>query len=227
MPIGSGRGQSSLDYNVDLVMCIDATASMSPIIEEVKKNAKQFYKKFAEEMDRAEKSVQQFRIKVIVFRDYGCDSEPMVESKFFELDQEQEAFNEFVQNIEAIGGGDEPENSLEALALAMKSDWTEEGAVQRHIIMLYTDASALELGERKGSPLYPTDIPKSIGELREWWEGQYMNRRAQRLLLFAPDSNPWPSCSDWANTFHIASKAGAGCDDTDIDTCINLLVKSI
>ena len=153
MPIGtraaSGQG---LDYNVDIVMCIDATGSMHAIIDEVKSNALSFYQKFVDEMEAQDppKSVQQLRIKVIAFRDYGVDSEPMVESKFFVLGDggEDAQFHDFVNNIEASGGGDEPENSLEALALAMKSDWVTTGAVRRHVIMLYTDASALPLGER-------------------------------------------------------------------------------
>ena len=42
MPV-VGRASSvagSLKYHVDLVMCIDATGSMSPVINEVKANAK-------------------------------------------------------------------------------------------------------------------------------------------------------------------------------------------
>ena len=70
---------------------------------------------------------------MIAFRDYGVDSEPMLESKFFTLDGESGAFHEFVEGIEATGGGDEPESSLEALALAMKSDWVRTGSVRRHV----------------------------------------------------------------------------------------------
>ena len=42
MPIIS----QGLDYNVDIVMCIDATGSMGPIINDVKANALSFYQKF-------------------------------------------------------------------------------------------------------------------------------------------------------------------------------------
>ena len=66
MPIGKGAGQG-LDYSVDIVMCIDATGSMSSIIDEVKANALSFYQKFVDEMEAQDppKSVQQLRIKVI------------------------------------------------------------------------------------------------------------------------------------------------------------------
>ena len=229
MPIIKTGGGQGLDYSVDIVMCIDATGSMSAIIDEVKSNALSFYQKFVEEMEAQDppKSVHQLRIKVIAFRDYGVDAEPMVESKFFVLDDESAEFHDFMNGIRASGGGDEPESSLEALALAMKSDWVRTGAVRRHVIIMYTDARALPLGARAGQKNYPADMPADLAELRDWWEGQEMEKRAKRLLVFAPDAEPWSGMMDWTNTFHTASKAGAGCDDVDINTCIQLLVKSI
>ena len=227
MPIGKGVIGQGMDYNVDIVMCIDATGSMASIIDDVKRNALSFYQKFVDEMEAKAKSVQQLRIKVIAFRDYSVDSEPMVESKFFVLDDESAEFHDFVNAIEASGGGDEPESSLEALALAMKSDWVRTGSVRRHVIIMYTDASALKLGEKSGEAGYPSGMPSDLAELREWWEGQRMEKRAKRLLVFAPDMEPWSDMVDWSNAFHTASKAGAGCDDTDIQTCIHMLVNSI
>ena len=227
MPIGKGAIGQGMDYNVDIVMCIDATGSMASIIEDVKRSALSFYQKFVDEMEAKSKSVQQLRIKVIAFRDYGVDSEAMVESKFFVLDEESREFHDFVNAIEASGGGDEPESSLEALALAMNSDWVRTGSVRRHVIIMYTDASALKLGEKSGEAGYPSGMPSDLAELREWWEGQKMEKRAKRLLVFAPDMEPWSDMVDWSNTFHTASKAGAGCDDTDIQTCIHMLVNSI
>ena len=227
MPIGKGAIGQGMDYNVDIVMCIDATGSMASIINDVKRNALSLYQKFVDEMEAKGKSVQQLRIKVIAFRDYSVDSEAMVESKFFVLDEESREFHDFVNAIEASGGGDDPESSLEALALAMKSDWVQTGSIRRHVIIMYTDAPALKLGEKSGEAGYPSGMPSDLAELREWWEGQRMEKRAKRLLVFAPDTEPWSDMVDWSNAFHTASKAGAGCDDTDIQTCIHMLVNSI
>ncbi len=227
MPIGTAGVGQGLDYNVDIVMCIDATGSMSSIIEEVKNNALTFYQKFVDQMESKDKTVQQLRIKVIAFRDIAVDSESMIESDFFVLDEQNAEFQAFVNSIEASGGGDIPENSLEALALAMNSDWVTTGAVRRHVIIMYTDAPALALGLHKDKPGYPADMPADFAELREMWDGQSMEKRAKRLLIFAPDMEPWSDMVDWSNTFHTASKAGSGCDDTDIQTCIHMLVNSI
>lgn len=229
MPIGTTPTGQGIDYNVDIVMCIDGTGSMIPFIEEVKRNALSFYGKFVEEMEKQipRKSVEQLRIKVIVFRDFKSDSEPLLESRFFKLDDEKEEFSDFVNSIVADGGGDTSENALEALALAMKSDWVRTGTKRRHVIMLYTDAPALAFEDRASEPGYPSDMPKNLAELREWWEGQEMELNSKRMLLFAPEANPWVDMIDWSNTFTTTSKAGAGLDDTDINTCIHMLVNSI
>ncbi len=216
------------DYNVDIVMCIDATGSMRPILTEVKNNALTFYDNFVREMERVQKSIDSLRIKVIAFRDYMSDDVPMLESKFFKLDEEKEEFYNFVNDIRAKGGGgDGPENALEAIALAMESDWIRTGSKRRHVIVVWTDAAALDLGVRSDSPKYPADMPEDFAELHEMWEGQEMDRKAKRMIIFAPDKKPWPDMLDWTNTFHQPSQAGKGCEDTDIDTCIHLLVNSI
>ena len=226
MPIIVNQG---MDYNVDMVMCIDATGSMDKIIDNVKENALTLYQRFVEEMGKKSKSVAQLRIKIIAFRDFAVDSEPLVESDFFVLNEDggAEALYAFMDTIVAAGGGDYPENSLEALAVAFKSDWVRTGSIRRHVVMMFTDAAAIPLGEKAGCPGYPEGMPADIAELRDWWEGQEMEPRAKRLLLFAPDMDPWSNMIDWTNTFHHASAAGEGMKDTDMEICINLLVNSI
>ena len=232
MPV-VGRASSvagSLKYHVDLVMCIDATGSMSPVINEVKANAKTFYQKFVEKMEIEGKNVQQLRVKVITFRDYGVDTNAMVESPFFILGDDQgnqtDEFVAHVDAIEAIGGGDLPENSLEALALAFQSDWVTTGNIRRHVTMMFTDATATELGTMT-CPTYPSGMPASFAELRDMWDSQDMEMRAKRLLIYAPDCEPWVDMVDWVNTFHAASPAGTGLPEVEMDTCIHMLVKSI
>ena len=118
------------------------------------------------------------------------------------------AFTEYVLGLKADGGGDEPENALEAIALAMKSDWvhaisTNEKA--RNIIVVFTDASAhpLEKSAKVISEYYPTDMLKSYSQLVDAWQGSgslgydriekyRMNPRAKRMIVYAPyDMYPW------------------------------------
>ena len=225
----AGQG---MDYNVDIVMCIDATGSMGPIINTVKANALSFYKKFVEAMEIADKTVDVLRIKVIAFRDIGADANALQESRFFTLPDDDAEFNAFVSGIEAKGGGDIPESALEAIALALKSDWTTGGFKRRHVILLFTDAPALELGTRAGCPGYPAGMPKDLAELGSWWEGTSQELSgtyqptAGRLVCFAPNAYPWTDIQTWNRYWPAFSAAGDGLADVDIDAAIQLLVGS-
>jgi hypothetical protein len=111
-------------YAVDIVMCIDATGSMGSMIKKVKDSALKFYDDLSNVMAEKDKAIDTLRVRVIVFRDYYADgNKSMMTSSFFTLPQDAKAFESFVKPFSAEGGGDEPENGLEALALAIKSEW--------------------------------------------------------------------------------------------------------
>ena len=226
------NGQGMGEYCVDIVMCIDGTGRMAPIIGEVKKNAMSFYQRFIDSMEENDKEISELRIKVIVFRDYGCDPEPMTESEFFVLPEQNAEFESFVMGIEACGGGDGPENALEAIALALKSNWTTLGAKRRHAILVFSDAPALALGDRATCANYPEDMPKSLAELGAWWEGTDQSlastyqRKAGRLVAFVPNAEPWTELQAWNRYWPAFSPAGTGLPDVDIQSAIDLMVGS-
>ena len=226
-------GQNQMgEYYVDIVMCIDATGSMAPIIGEVKDNAISFYQRFIDAMEENDKDVAQLRIKVISFRDYGCDDEPMAVSDFFTLPDQNDEFRAFVNGIEAKGGGDGPENALEAIALALKSDWTTGGSRRRHAVLVFSDAPALALGERAGSASYPEGMPADIAQLGSWWEGtdqtltSTYQAKAGRLVAFVPNAEPWTELQAWNRYWPAFSPAGTGLPDVDIQSAIDLMVGS-
>ncbi len=222
----AGQG---IQYSVDIVLCIDSTGSMQPIIDKVKAGAIRFYDDLKRIMDKKGKAVDNLRTKVIAFRDYYCDGDKaMKESPFFDLPKEQDGFESFVKEIYADGGGDEPENGLEALALAMKSDWTKSGDKRRHLIVIWTDASCHPLEKEPKSGTYPHDFPKNVNELTDMWEGQKMDISAKRLVMFAPDSYYWTDIAlYWKNTLHFPSKAGEGLSDVDYNTILETIVNSV
>ena len=220
-------------YCIDIAMLIDATGSMKPIIDEVKNNAMSFCTKFHQAMESSGKNVDELRIKVIPFRDYAYDgAEAMDDSDFFSLPEQNDAFREYVSSITAKGGGDIPESALEAMALAMRSDWTTKGAKRRHVILVFTDASAVPLKEssRMESAYYPSDMPADLAQLGDMWSGYGQEMRGMpegnsaRLVLFAPNENPWCDMQVWNNVWPAFSKASQGLEEIDMNMVIQFLV---
>ena len=220
-----------LKYVVDLVYCIDATGSMGGLIEKVKESAVRFHDDLKAKLDEKQKNIDTLRIRVVSFRDYYCDgTRAMSESPFFTLPDESEQFKKFVSGIHADGGGDEPESGLEALALAIKSDWNKTGDKRRQVIVLFTDASAHPLEAHAGSKPsnYPADMPADFNAMTDLWEGQTMSRPARRLIMFAPDAAPWADiATHWEQTLQYASKAGEGLADQDYSTILDAIANSV
>lgn len=235
---------------------IDATGSMATesLIDKVKDNARNFYSKVEEALKEQNKTIGVFRAKIIAFRDYYCDgNEAMMESEFFTLPEQSAEFEKYLEGIEATGGGDAPESSLEALALAMKSDFTprEQGqGCPRHIISLFTDSSAhpfqndfneYSSNEDKSNnassknPIYPKDMLKSLEELKNAWYGKNENgyamveKDAKRLLLFTPKSEcyPWNDFeASLPNCALCPVQENGGFDDLDMQVVLSLIAQS-
>jgi len=223
-------------YTADIVMCIDSTGSMKPCLDNVKAQALSFYTDFINAMEESGRKVDKLRIKVIDFRDYGDTNAPaMTESRFFcfgDGEDDSAAFSEHINSIQPLYGGDIPENALEAIALALKSDWTKEGVKRRHVIAVFTDAGALPLQTRAGTSGYPEGMPKDLAELSEWWEGAGQEFSgnyepdAGRLVIFAPDAEPWTEFQTWSRTWYTATNPGSGMNEIDMSMIMEMLVKS-
>ena len=82
-----------MTYNVDLVFCIDATGSMSGVIEMVKQNAINFYYDVSKAMETKGKNINSMRIRIVAFRDYKADGEDaMLTTDFFTLPVDADLF---------------------------------------------------------------------------------------------------------------------------------------
>lgn len=231
-----------MDYKVDIVMCIDTTGSMQDCIDTVKSRALQFWPDLQDALKAASKNVSDVRVKVIGFRDFEADgSSSLEESRYFNLSDQgssdPEEYKQFVSNLVADGGGDEPENSLEALSLAIQSDWVQTGDKRRHVIVMFTDASAHKLEDaNRSNPYYPENMPASLEELTDIWltpaSGQTskikLKQPAKRLIVFAPQMYPWPEIYEsWNQVVYNPSKAGEGLDDVSYEDIINAIVGSV
>ena len=198
-----------LTYHVDMVFCIDATGSMRHVLDFVKQNAMNLYKDVTGTMEKKHKVISQLRIRVIAFRDYIADGdEAMMASDFFVLPQQAQQFSDCMSGITAKGGGDIPEDGMEALGYAIRSDWTRDGVKKRHIIVVWSDAPTHTLGHGKIAPWYPAGMAENFEELSLWWEdeqlGGAMDENAKRLLIFAPDAPEWNRISSqWSQVVHV------------------------
>ena len=233
-----------MDYKVDIVMCIDITGSMQDCIDTVKNRALQFWPDLKEALAAASKNVSDVRVKVIGFRDFEADGDGALEiSRYFNLSDQgssdPEDYKAFVNGLVAAGGGDEPENSLEALALAIQSDWVQTGDKRRHVIVMFTDASAHKLEDaNRSNPNYPENMPESFEDLTDVWmtpsSGQQggtktkLKQPAKRLIVFGPEVYPWPELYEsWDQVVYNPSKAGTGLDDVSYEDIINAIVGSV
>ncbi len=228
-------------FKIDIVFCIDVTEGMDPLVHSFQSRLPLLVAQLEARLSEKHKVADQIRIRIVAFGDCNVDTNPLNASPFYTvLPAEQTAdLNSFVSALSANGGGDEPESGLEALAVAMASDWTQEGDRQRHIIVMFTDASAHRLEDRVGDipPTFASQIPSSIDKMTDGWEGggqsasgvaTTLKQPARRLVLFAPDMYPWPTIGDsWAQTLFLPSKAGEGLAEVDLGVLIECVSNSV
>lgn len=228
-----------VQYQVDLVICIDVTASMNDLLEGTKRDALGFPERLEREANAKRKSVRDLRVKVIPFRDLGSEgSEAIWSSPWFELPRQLTDFGIFVNNLSARGGDDEPESALEAFWFAMNSSWRERGSKRRSIVLLMTDASAHPLGTHYyelEQQAFPT--PKDFYELKKRWgcEGEQKesifggdNFNSRRLVLLAPDCMPWNDIGEqFERTLWVPTEAGAGLSELEWDEICKRIIESV
>ena len=220
-------------YNVDIVFCIDVTGSMEKLIKLVQKNVSHFYKDVQSAAKRANKHIDVFRVRLIAFRDYLADNDDaMYSSEFFTLPDDNVKFQKCVNSLVALGGDDDQEDGLEALAFAIRSKWNNSSKKKRHLIVLWTDDDAHDLGFGKESPAYPVGMAVNIRDLTAWW-GDYdapgfMDQDAKRLILFAPAKPHWLQISKgWNKVLHVESQAGQGLSEFDYEQVIDAILRTV
>ena len=222
------RGMS---YAVDIVFCIDVTGSMTPIIDKVKANALRFYDDVQSNLTDKGKNVDQLRVRVLAFRDFKADgAAALQESPFFPLPTGQADFSAFVNGFVAEGGGDAPESGLEAVALAINSQWTTSGDRRRQVIVVWTDQPAQPLDPASLPAEFSSRVPADFSALTDLWENEQgpMGASSKRLILFAPDGPGWSDISGvWENVVHHPSQAGGGLSDVDYGTIVDSIGNSV
>jgi hypothetical protein len=130
---GQGQGRP-----VDIVFVLDVTESMQPYIDAVKQNVISFAQDLAT-------NNRDYRLGLVTFEDYvtskeadcGCAYRNKMTSNVHE-------FTQWVGSLHAGGGGDIPEDQLDALAYASTFPFRPEA---QGIIILVTDAPDHQYGD--------------------------------------------------------------------------------
>ena len=242
-PIGSAifdsglRGRHAtggLGYAVDIVFVLDITASMWPVLAQVKQHAMGFHEQLIATMGAKGKFVSGLRVRVIAYRDFlDFPGDALSATPFFVLPEQLGVYRNYLSSLRADGGGDEPESGLEALAVAMSSPWDHGTDRRRQVIVMCTDASAhpLEASTGRVIPGYPGGIPATFDALTDAWSdasGAEMDSAAKRLLLYAPDVYPWNLISaHWDCVLHFPSRAGEGLGEVDFSHVVDAIAGSV
>lgn len=116
------RGESQ-GRPIDIVVVFDVTESMQPYIEAMKEVTIDF-------ADQLAKANRDYRLGLVTFEDYVMRDEPVFTRSAGE-------FKSWIGALQAGGGGDIPENSLDALVVASRFPFRPEA---QGVLILITDA---------------------------------------------------------------------------------------
>ena len=179
--------------NIDIVYALDATGSMGGCMANVKNNLNKINAEIYNQLtdDAGNSQIDLLRVKFVIFRDYKSEgSAAITESRFFERPDDDKDMQDYINAVDAYGGDDGPENGLEAMYYAMKSDFnSSNGRKDRQVIILITDNDAHELGARAACAGYPSEMVDFDG-LKGMWSGADQSvsfgEKSKRMLIFAP-----------------------------------------
>lgn len=137
--------------------------------------------------------------------------------------------------------------------MAMRSDFVQEGARKRHIIVLFTDAEAhafedydrlVEEAAKKGCrpEMYPENMSGNFSEFYNVWQGNVLNQDAlgsegeatrldpggRRLVLFAPNAYPWTDMEvELEYTIRKPIEAGGGGAEPNMGEVYSMIAYSL
>jgi FHA domain/Integrin beta chain VWA domain len=130
---GVGQGRP-----VDIVFVLDVTESMQPYIDAVKQNVISFAQDLAQ-------NNRDYRLGLVTFEDYVVSKYPDCNCEYRNtMTSDVKKFTDWVGSLHAGGGGDIPEDQLDALAYASTFPFRPEA---EGIIILVTDAPPHHLGD--------------------------------------------------------------------------------
>jgi hypothetical protein len=134
---GVGQGRP-----VDIVFVMDVTESMQPYIDAIKQNIIQFVQDLAA-------NNRDYRLGLVTFEDYVVSKYPDCNCEYRNtMTSDVQKFIAWVGSLHAGGGGDIPEDQLDALAYAASFPFRPEA---QGIVIIVTDAPPHHDGDGSGN----------------------------------------------------------------------------
>lgn len=201
----------------DIVVCVDTTGSMAPVIDNLKREIHRFVTDLENPPEQGLQPVN-WRLKVIGFRDLHVDGAPWV-NREAPLASSEAAARSQIDALEADGGGDEPESTLDAIwVAAAETDWRPSCT---RVVVLFSDATA-----------HPTLHP---GTVAAGAVGGDASAVAQALVEKGCSLHAWaPHCPAWDTLasvprvkFNSLDHAGDGLSSVDFTQLMLDLRKTV
>ncbi len=186
----TGSSQAKVKGVADIVFCIDATQSMEPCIDGVKKNIETFISNLKTDSQ----TPVIWRAKIIGYRDCKLTDYPAFEGLDNKLGDDVSELKNQLDSLKALGGGDMNESTLDVIYKVIKStDWKPLGEAHRFIIV-FTDAPPIpEMDPGTVEPGEPRDAQNVKNLL-------FMQKI--QLHLFSPEDPVYKELSSVPKAMH-------------------------
>ncbi len=190
---GVGQGRP-----VDIVFVIDVTESMQPYIDAIKQNMVNFAHDLAA-------NNRDYRLGLVTFEDYTVSKYPDCNCPYRKtLTPDVNQFINWVGTLHATGGGDIPEDQLDALAYASTLPFRPKAQA---ILILITDAPCHKKGDgpdRTGDEAYRQhkNPNADVTELTGSDVAQMLKRQGLTLYAVAPPPFIEPAYADIVKATH-------------------------
>ena len=191
---GVGQGRP-----VDIVFVLDVTESMQPYIDAVKQNIIQFAQDLAA-------NNRDYRLGLVTFEDYVISKYPDCNCEYRDtMTSDVQKFIGWVGGLHAGGGGDIPEDQLDALAYAAAFPFRPEA---QGIVILITDAPSHQAGDgpdRTGDAAYQAHHPDPNADVTEETGDKVaalMQKNGVTLYAVAPPPFIAPEYAEIVQTTH-------------------------
>lgn len=170
----------SISRDVDLALITDATGSMASTLTAVQTNMKDFTSDLTNELETRGITPGVVRIKFLFFRDYIFDNHQtwvdhkmplqlgleaygaLYSSDFYTLPGDALSMESYIDYFQPGGGGDTPENGLEAIWHAIDDNDWKSGSDTVRAMVLWTDAPNSSIGDVNDEFLGPDSFYSDI-----------------------------------------------------------------